>query len=145
MVPEVVLLDDSIDMRTMMGKLIESKLHIACLSVGSVREFLMHDEEVLQSRLAILDVNLGDEEAGSGLDAYDWLQEHDFKGRIYFFTGHARAHPLVNDAVEHGAGLWEKPIDASELIMRIREVIGNTPETTTTAGEHETSRNPTKH
>jgi DNA-binding response OmpR family regulator len=62
----------------------------------------------------LLDVNLG---AGqpSGIDAYRWLREHSFPGRIVFLTGHATTSPEVIAARSHGQTVLEKPIDIVKL------------------------------
>jgi FixJ family two-component response regulator len=66
--------------------------------------------------VALLDVNLG---AGkpTGIDAYRWLVSHGFAGRLYFFTGHARVHPLLAE-IEHlgGVQVLAKPLDADRLM-----------------------------
>jgi hypothetical protein len=53
--------------------------------------------KVLNCTLAILDVNLG---AGnpSGVDAYRWLKQERFVGRVVFLTGHThRPQPIDPD------------------------------------------------
>ena len=49
-------------------------------------------------------------------DAYRWLRACGFAGRIAFLTGHARSHPLVEQAHRLGDALvHEKPISAETL------------------------------
>lgn len=122
MAAKILFLDDSEDMRALMGLLMKSKLGEDCLALDSVESLINHESEALNSFLAILDVNLG---AGkpSGLDAYNWLKAHQFKGKVFFLTGHARSHPMVVKACETGAGVWAKPIAADIIISSIKKIL----------------------
>jgi len=111
----VVFLDDDADLREVFSDLMGA-MGVAVETAGSVGEL----EEVIERApdsfdLAILDINLGPGEP-SGLDAYRWLKQHDFKGRMAFLTGHARSHPLVTAARELGdVRVLDKPISVAEL------------------------------
>jgi FixJ family two-component response regulator len=120
--PKILFLDDSEDMRELMGMLAKSKLGEDCLTLDSVDSLMSHETEALESSLAILDVNLG---AGkpSGLDAFNWLKDRQFKGKIFFLTGHARSHPLIIKACETGAGVWAKPIASDFIISSIKNIL----------------------
>lgn len=122
MAPKFFFLDDSQDMRDLMCLLAQSKLGANCLTFDSVDSLINHEAEALESALAILDVNLG---AGkpSGLDAFNWLKEHHYKGKIFFLTGHARSHPLVVKACETGAGVWAKPVASDFIISSIKTIL----------------------
>jgi FixJ family two-component response regulator len=62
-----------------------------------------------------LDINLGVDSA-SGIDAYRWLRDTGFGGRIAFLTGRARTHPMVQEALRFGdAKVYDKPISFSQL------------------------------
>jgi FixJ family two-component response regulator len=64
---------------------------------------------------AILDVNLGPGRR-SGIDAYAWLRQKGYTGRIAFLTGHARDHPLVVQAHRVGkVEIFTKPIDPDQM------------------------------
>jgi FixJ family two-component response regulator len=72
-------------------------------------------DAALGCAVALLDVNLGARQP-SGLDAYRWLRDHEYRGRVCFLTGHARSHPLVGQALAMGgAHLVEKPITSDRL------------------------------
>ncbi len=112
----VIFLDDDPELRAVVVELFEL-LGVACDAIASVPE--------LQDRLgggsngsydlAILDINLGPR-VPSGLDAYRWLRERRFSGRIAFLTGHARSHPLVEEAHRLGDALvCAKPISLDAL------------------------------
>ncbi len=111
----VIFLDDDPDLRDVFTELMKN-LGIAVETVASVPEL----EEVMSRPdgafdLAILDINLGPG-APSGIDAYRWLKEHRFTGRMVFLTGHARSHPLVSQALQLGdASVYDKPISVAEL------------------------------
>jgi FixJ family two-component response regulator len=69
--------------------------------------------------LAILDINLGEGQP-SGLDAYHWLRESGFEGKIVFLTGHARSHPLVSQARQAGkVVILEKPTTMERLLSML--------------------------
>src|SRR5262249_26305927 len=68
-----------------------------CLGAHSVAELQGLGSRAIACQLAILDINLG-VGVSSGVDAYRWLRERQFGGRIVFLTGHARSHPLVAEA-----------------------------------------------
>ncbi|KFE68274.1 putative two-component response regulator protein [Hyalangium minutum] len=118
-VERVLVLEDDNDLRTLLCELLVASGAAACVSAGSVEAMVRQKEQVLGCELALLDVNLG-AQAASGLDAYHWLRENGFGGRIVFLTGHARSHPLVRQA--HAltqAQVLSKPIDAKVLMALV--------------------------
>ena len=118
-----ILLDDDDDLLEAIGALLE--MH-GCRSLlaHSVGELKALGPEALAADVAVLDINLGPG-LPSGIDAYDWLVSQGFQGRLLFFTGHARAHPLVARAESlRRAAVLDKPMDAGLLLERI---LGNSP------------------
>ncbi len=126
-VQRVLVLEDDDNLRFLLCDLLVASGAKACVSVGSFEELVSQQEQVLGCALALLDVNLGGG-VPSGLDAYHWLKEHRFTGRIVFLTGHARSHPLVRQARElTGAQVLSKPVDAKVLMALVREPHGSGP------------------
>jgi FixJ family two-component response regulator len=124
-VERVLVLEDDEDLRTLLCELLVASGAKACVSVGSVEAMVQQKDQVLGCELALLDVNLG---AGvpSGLDAYHWLRENGFGGRIVFLTGHARSHPLVRKAYDlTQARILSKPVDAKVLMALVRNPDGS--------------------
>ncbi len=120
---KVVVLDDDPHLRSLLCTLFNAVGATGCASFGSLSEFAAAKNQVLSADLIVLDVNLGPG-LPSGLDAYSWLIEQGFGGRIIFLTGHARAHPLVQKASRLGsAKVYEKPlgIDMLESILKGRD------------------------
>jgi DNA-binding NtrC family response regulator len=116
----VLMLDDNSDVRIMMCELFES-CGAKCIAVGSLDEMKnLWVNGRLSFELAILDVNLG---AGkpSGVDAYRWLKEQSFPGRVVFLTGHARSFPAVSDASAVGVEILEKPASIDDLLNLLKE------------------------
>jgi FixJ family two-component response regulator len=112
----VLLLDDDADLRFAFSEFVEMLCGRRCLTVGSYQEMLAAEEAVLRCSVALLDVNLG---AGqpTGIDAYRWLVSQAFSGRLYFFTGHARVHPLLAEIEKlGGVQVLSKPLDADKLM-----------------------------
>jgi FixJ family two-component response regulator len=122
----IVFLDDSQDLRELVTLFFETKLGVRCLSFGSLMEFEGHSEQVLRARVAILDINLGPN-VPDGIDAYHWLKDHGFQGKVLFLTGHARSSPQVALAATNGAEILEKPLQPERLIRLVKSALRETP------------------
>jgi FixJ family two-component response regulator len=111
----ILIVDDDASLRETLAILFESmgwKNRTLASSFEEVRSVL---PAISHYALAILDVNLGDDRA-SGVDVFHWLKQHNFPGKIVFFTGHARTHPLVQVACEMpGVEVIEKPAPFERL------------------------------
>ena len=110
-----MLLDDDKDLLELLSEFVRGVAGRECLAVSSFQELVAAQEQALSCSVALLDVNLG---AGqpSGIDAYRWLIAHGFKGKLYFFTGHARLHPLVQEFERLGrVEVLSKPVDSEKL------------------------------
>jgi DNA-binding NtrC family response regulator len=111
----VLLLDDDPDLLDVLGSVIGEVYERPCFTATSYEELVKLGDRALSCDVAILDVNLGPGRP-SGIDAYRWLQERGFRGRIVFLTGHARTHPAVQRAREaQTAMVYQKPISISVL------------------------------
>lgn len=117
MTPKVLLLDDNDDMQALMARYLKIKIGADCLCLSCFGDLEKNATEVLRQDIAILDVNLGRNEP-SGLDAYRWLKENGFKGRVVFLTAHAKSHPLVRQSCQLDARVFEKPI-SPDLLLEI--------------------------
>ena len=115
----IVFLDDNEDLRELLPALLETTLGVECLTFASVFDFENHSDQVLDAKVAILDINLGPD-VPDGVDAFNWLMERGFRGKILFFTGHARANPQVALAEKDGARILEKPIHPDKLVAAVR-------------------------
>lgn len=121
MVRRVLVLEDDDDLRTLLGELLGMAGVEACVEAASYDALVKKRAEVLDCGLALLDVNLG---AGveSGLDAYRWLRDNGFSGRTVFLTGHARSHPLVQQAHElQNVQVLSKPVDSQALLALLED------------------------
>jgi len=111
----VLYVEDNDDLREVVVELVTVFLKRRCVGVGSYEELVALGEEALRSGVTILDINLGPNRR-SGIDAYAWLRDKGYTGRIVFLTGHASTHPLVVDARRIGdAEIYSKPIDPDRL------------------------------
>lgn len=117
-----MFLDDNEDLRSLLSELIEVRLKTKCLGVGSFQGMISKAIEVLNSKVAILDIELGIN-APSGIEAYQWLIDNRYRGHIYFLTGHGQSHPLVQKALQSGATVWEKPTSANIIISEISQYL----------------------
>jgi DNA-binding NtrC family response regulator len=116
-VETIALLDDDDDLRSLLTQLFELELGCQCVDASSVAKFKEQAPQVLRTELAILDINLGNG-LPSGFDAYEWLRENGYSGRVVFLTGHARNHPLLRKAAEFpNVEVLEKPVTVERLLQ----------------------------
>ncbi len=111
----VLVVDDDADLRQALGDVLVEILGLDWLGAGSLDELVGLGDRALSCAVAILDVNLG---AGrpSGLDAFEWLKQRGFRGRIVFLTGHALSDPLVAEALGHGSTtVYQKPMTLEQV------------------------------
>lgn len=119
----VFLLDDDDDLRTALSESIGRSCDCDVLALRSFKEMTLYSGLVLQTKIAFLDVNLGNGEK-SGIDAYEWLRNEGYRGQIYFLTGHAGSHPLVAKAIQCGhAMVLHKPVPTELLCRDVRGAI----------------------
>jgi FixJ family two-component response regulator len=86
-------------------------------------------DKCLTTRVAFLDINLGVNQP-NGLDAHVFLCLQGYQGRIFFFTGHARNHPLVQAAQNLGrADILIKPVPMDKLVNYVRGEFENSDPT----------------
>src|SRR5215475_13023858 len=111
----VLYVEDNDDLRELVVELVTVVLERKCVGVGSYEALVALGKEALRCSVAILDINLGPSQR-SGIDAYAWLRDHGYQGRIVFLTGHASSHPLVVEAQRIGdAEIFSKPIEPDRL------------------------------
>jgi DNA-binding NtrC family response regulator len=111
----VLLLDDDPDLLDILGSVIGEVCERPCLAATSFEDMVRLGDRALSCDVAILDVNLGPGRP-SGVDAYRWLQEQGFRGKIAFLTGHAQTHPAVQRACQaEAATVYQKPISIGTL------------------------------
>ena len=120
-----MLLDDSEDLRELMPILFETELGEPCRCFGSVDELQRLPEEVLGAKVAILDINLGPH-SPDGIDAFNWLRAHGFQGKVFFFTGHARAGLQAALLERSGVEILEKPLHPEKLISVVSHALKET-------------------
>jgi len=114
----VLVLEDDEDLRSILCELLSLSGAEVRVSAGRLEDVRRERVEALGCGLALLDINLG---AGvpSGLDAYRWLKDNGFSGKTVFFTGHARSHPLVREALElPHVQVLSKPV-ASKVLLEL--------------------------
>jgi len=119
---QVIFLDDNEDLRELLPVLLQTALEVECKCFASLAELEGDAEEALHAKVAILDINLGSD-ASDGVDALRWLRAHKFKGKIVFFTGHARTNPHVEQAEKSGIEILEKPLHADRLISFVERAM----------------------
>ena len=126
MKPAVTFVDDSSDLRALVTLLLKRGLGVECLGLNSLKEVELHSEDVLNSSMAILDVNLGSD-TSDGIDVFDWLQRRNFGGAVFFLTGHARSHPRISQARNLNVQILEKPIPPDRLLALVGAAIAKGP------------------
>jgi DNA-binding NtrC family response regulator len=117
----VLLLEDDVDQLEIIALAIGTFCGRDCVLARSYLELTQLGDVALDTEVALLDINLGPG-IENGLDAYRWLRGRGFQGRIYFLTGHARAHPQVAEALAVAdAGVIEKPLAMEGLCEVIED------------------------
>ena len=111
----VLFVDDSSDLCEVMELMCQSLPGIECICVPSMSAVLERAAQVLQTDLAILDVNLGPGEP-SGVEIYRWLKGQNYRGKIVFLSGHARTDPQVEEAARiSGVDFFQKPLGFGQI------------------------------
>lgn len=119
MAKRVVVLEDDDDLRETLADLLGLTLDAECVTAKSLDELRARGREALETEVALLDVNLGPAQP-SGVDAYTWLRQNGYPGRVVFLTGHGGGHPLVSEARRVGdALLLTKPVSHEQLACLI--------------------------
>ncbi len=118
----VLFLDDNEDLRKLMPILLKTALGLDCICFGTLAEIQRREQEVLEAKLAILDINLGPF-VPDGIAAFHWLKAHGFRGKVLFLTGHARNNPSVEAPEIDGAKLLEKPLRPEQLVAYVADAI----------------------
>jgi CheY-like chemotaxis protein len=121
----ILFLDDNEDLRELMPALLKSVLGVELVCFGNLTDLQNHKEDVLSAKIAIIDINLGPN-APDGIDAFNWLIDHGFRGKVLFLTGHARSNPKVARAVQSGAEVLEKPLHPDQLIASVIRALRET-------------------
>jgi len=115
----VVFLDDSIELISVFNRLLQRQLGLQCQGYTRLSQLEVRTMDVMSSKLAILDVNLGPGEP-NGIDAMHWLLDHGYQGKIVFLTGHAQSNPMVRQALNSGIEVLEKPLRAPDLLDLVK-------------------------
>lgn len=122
MAASITFLEDNEELREVLSEITKSELGEEALSFSRLEQLIAHRTDVLQTKMAILDINLGSDQP-TGVDAFHWLKSQGYTGKICFLTGHAKTHPMVQVASEIGAEIWTKPMYAETLCQAIRSAI----------------------
>lgn len=123
---EVIIVDDSLEIRYLVSLLLRCDLDVPCLALETLSEVRQHAREVLGSRAIILDINLGPDQP-DGVAVYHWLVSHDYRGHVFFMTGHAKESPTVRAASRTGVRILEKPMLPDDLVAMLRDVLRDSP------------------
>lgn len=126
MQPSIVFLDDNEDLRELLPILLKTSLGVDSLCFANLADLQNHLQDVLRAKVVILDINLGSD-VPDGIDAFNWLIENGFCGKVLFLTGHARSNPRVAGAERSGAEVLEKPVHPDQLIFRVMRALREIP------------------
>lgn len=116
----VLLLDDDIDLCEIMVEIIVELGAASCLAVHSLNELRDLTEDHNSFDLVLIDMNLGIN-SPTGVEAYTWLLEHGYNGRIVFLSGHEKNHPDIQMVLGNpGITVIQKPADANQIETLLR-------------------------
>jgi DNA-binding NtrC family response regulator len=117
---QIFFLEDDPDLNFAYRQFVESK-NFQAISAESVDSMIRQEKEVLNCKIAILDIELGKNRA-NGLDALNWLRDRQFLGRVCFLTGHGLGHELVAKAAKIcDVELFSKPISPQSLLQLVED------------------------
>lgn len=111
----VLVVEDDADLACLLCNVFETLGAQSCQAVRSLTELQNASDRALEADLVVLDINLG---AGcpSGVDAWRWLREGRYRGRVAFLTAHAASNPLVKSVAEQAeAPVLSKPVSMQTL------------------------------
>lgn len=112
----VLILEDDTDCRELLCEILSASAHW-CVEAGTVAELERQGPRALECDLAMLDINLGPNQP-TGVDAYRWLLQHGFHGKVVFLTGHGDSDPAVSEAATiANARVLTKPVDSRQLVQ----------------------------
>jgi len=118
----VTIVDDNSELRELLEILLKSEMGVPCLGLASLSEVQAQAPEVLRTQIALLDINLGPFDP-DGISVCEWLRENDYRGQIFFLTGHAADSPRLQRAIATGVRVLEKPLTADEFLSVLRQAI----------------------
>lgn len=115
----IFFLDDSEDFLEIAKIFVETSGDYRALTSKSYDETLTHEDEVLHSDVAFLDINLGPN-SPSGIQVFRWLRQKGYSHPIYFLTGHAKNSAEVQAAQAEGnVSVLTKPFSPEKLLQLI--------------------------
>jgi len=120
---QILLVDDDENLVDALAEFLELAAAVKCYRLRSLSEVKGIWPKISESKpiLAILDINLGAGEP-SGVEVYHWLNGQGFRGQSFFLTGHAKDHPLVQQAIQiEGIKVFEKPMEIDRIIALVEE------------------------
>lgn len=118
---KILLLEDNIELCKLLKRMFTG-FGVTEVSVfHSYSEVTSLAKEELVFDIAVLDVNLGLGEK-TGIDAFDWLIENDFKGKVIFLTGHASSYGMLPKLTDRpNVFLLDKPSEIAKIRSYIME------------------------
>jgi FixJ family two-component response regulator len=114
--PPALFLDDDEDFCTTLTDLISIFTDREFYILRSYEELVAPGAPALDCGIAVLDINLAPGLPG-GLDAYRWLKQQGFSGRVVFLSGHAESHPSVAEISRFpDVEILQKPVKFEALL-----------------------------
>jgi DNA-binding response OmpR family regulator len=116
----VLIVDDDAELRDTISDVLAAAGVARRVLAPSLGEVERQADAALASRLAILDVNLGEGQP-TGVEVSRWLRERGFRGAIVFLTGHAATDPrVIAAAAVPNTRIVVKPISFAGLIALVK-------------------------
>jgi DNA-binding response OmpR family regulator len=116
----VLIVDDDEDLRDSVSDVLAAAGVRRRVLAASLAEVQRDPAPALASKLAILDVNLGEGQP-TGVDVSRWLRERGFAGAIVFLTGHAATDPrVIAAAAVPNTRIVAKPFSFAGLVDLVR-------------------------
>ena len=117
---KILLLDDNKELCMLMTTMFKELGNHEIRCFHSYADVTALKPQELNFDIAFLDVNLG-VNVPTGIDVFDWIMKNGYKGRVVFFTGHARSYPLLKKSMEYpNIQLLEKPADIDQIQAHLK-------------------------
>lgn len=117
---KILVVEDDQTLRDSMKEFIELTTKAVVLTAAGMEE-VANSPSILDSHLAILDINLGPEQP-DGIAVCNWLKQNGFEGKIVFLTGHSVDSSFSKEAAGfEGVLILRKPVDTRLLIDLVEQ------------------------
>lgn len=113
-----VLLDDDQDLLDVLNDILKEHGYL-CKQTRTIKEFMELGDQIHHASVVVLDVSLQSNK-DSGIDAYRWLKDQKYTGRVCFLTGYTYDHPTVASLLSlKSVDVVTKPLSLEKFMKKV--------------------------